>query len=831
MNKEKISDFWQRIWPHLLVGLTFVVLTCAYFIPVLQGKEIRQGDDINAKGAAQELVQYQKESGEFAQWTNSMFGGMPAYQIRSDSSQNVYKFFNKVARLNLPYTTMGILFMYLLGFYLLLVAMNFKPWMAMVGSIAFAFGSYNIIIIIAGHITKAYAIAIMPMVLAGIILIYQKRWIIGGLYTMVALGMELAYNHVQITYYLGLAVLVMIIAELIFAIKAKNIKDFAISCIVLIGASLLAVLPGTTNMWSTYEYSKFSTRGPSEITSTTEERPHEGLDKDYALAWSYGIHETPTLLIPNIVGGASELIGYDNKAVQQLDPQIRDAVAQQMPKYWGGRSFTSGPVYAGAIICFLFFLGAFFYEGKHKWWLIAATILSIFLAWGKNFMPFTDLMFYYFPMYNKFRTVEMALVIASMTIPLLGFLGLKELFENPERIKYETGKFFGALGLTAGVALIIAIAPTLFYDFLSEQEMAMFDQMKAGENALAYSLFEQGVVDARIELTRMDAWRSVFFIFLASSALWFFAVGKINSKISLATLGLLILIDMWGVDKRYLSEQHFSAKSLGKTEFPISKADKLIMADKEPHRVISLYRDPFNEVATSYFHHSVGGYHGAKLRRYQDVIDYYIRNEWNNIQQCLRKQDIDAVKTELSLSTVLNMLNTKYLIYNPEAEPILNPYAQGAAWFVSKVSPAASPDEAIAALGNINTREVAVIENCNTNSLQTSADSSAVIRQISYTPEEIVYNSSSKSAQVAVFSEIYYSAGWKAYIDGKETEILHADYILRALQIPAGNHEIRFTFHPKSYTVGKTVSMAGSILAVLLLVGGVFYNVKKSKKQ
>ncbi|MDO4461443.1 MAG: YfhO family protein [Bacteroidia bacterium] len=830
MNKNNLPIFWQRIWPHCAVILCFVALTCLYFLPVLQGKEIRQGDDINAKGAAQELVEFQKETGEYSQWTNSMFGGMPAYQIRSDSSQNVYKIFNKVARLNLPYTTMGILFMYLLGFYLLLISMNFKPWMSLVGAIAFAFGSYNIIIIIAGHITKAYAIALMPTVLAGVILIFKNKWITGGLYTMVALGMELAYNHVQITYYLGLAILVMIIAELVFAIKSKTLKSFSISCLILLGASILAVLPGTTNMWSTYEYSKLSTRGPSELRSDTEERQHDGLDKDYALDWSYGIHETPTLLIPNIVGGASELIGYDNKAVQAMPPQIRDAVAQQMPKYWGGRSFTSGPVYAGAIICFLFFLGAFYYEGKHKWWLIAATILSIFLAWGKNFMPFTDLMFYYFPMYNKFRTVEMALVIASMTIPLLGFLGLKELFENPERIRYEVGKFFGAMGLTAGFALIIALAPTLFYDFLSDQEYAMFAQLKAGDNGQAYAMFEQGVIDARLELTRSDAWRSVLFIFLGSSALWFFSVGKINAKIALSTLGILILFDLWSIDKRYLAEDDFTPASIGKTEFPISKADKLILADRTPHRVVSLYRDPFNEVSTSYYHHSIGGYHGAKLRRYQDVIDRYIRHEWNAIRQALQSQDIASLEQSLRLSPAMNMLNTKYLIYNPDAEPILNPHALGAAWFVSEVSKADSPDEAIDALGEIDLAKVAVIEHTDIKSLETSADSTATISRSSYRPNEITYSTSSSTPQVAVFSEIYYPAGWKAFIDDKEVEILQADYILRALQVPAGTHEIKFTFYPQSYTAGKLVSIIASVIAVLLLFGGILYNFIKSKK-
>ena len=828
MNKFKMNGMWQKLWPHMLAFLVFLMLTIVYFMPVLQGKVLSQMDDIHAKGAAQELVDYQKKTGEYAQWTNSMFGGMPAYQIKSDSSQNIYKVFNKVGRLNLPYTTMGILFMYFLGFYLLMISLDIKPWIAIVGAVAFALGSYNIIIIAAGHITKAYAIAVMPIVIAGVIMIFKEKRLVGGLYTMVSLGMELAYNHVQITYYLALTIMVMLIAKLVYAIKEKRLKSYFISCGVLVGATLLAVLPGTTNLWTTYEYGKYSTRGGSELAAKPGEKQHNGLDKDYALDWSYGIHETPTLLIPNVVGGESELIGYDNKALANMDPQIREAVAQQVSKYWGGRGFTSGPVYAGAVVCFLFFLGCFFYRGKEKWWLIAATIFSILLAWGKNFMLLTDFMFYYFPLYNKFRTVEMALVIASTTIPILGFLGLKELYDNPELIKYNVGKFFGAVGLTAGVALLIAIAPTLFYDFMSDSEKMQFAQMKAQDTNGIYALFEQGIIDARIVLTRNDAMRSALFIFLASSALWFFSTRKINSKIALASLGLLILVDMWNVDKRYLKESDFVKKSESRS-FAMTTADKAILADTEPNRVFSVYRNPFNEVNTSYYHQSIGGYHGAKLRRYQDVIDYYLNPELQQIAGAIKNQDIEAVSNALANSPALNMLNAKYVIYNPNADPIKNPYAHGAAWFVETVKKVSTADEAITGIGEEDLRQVALVEgNCEVP-LSYVKDSLAVIERVSYKPDELIYRVDTKNDALAVFSEIFYPAGWKAFIDGENAPILQADYLLRALYIPSGSHEVRFEFRPQSYEVGKTVSWIGSILVVLLLIAGIVFGSNKTK--
>lgn len=819
-------SFLHGSMPYIVAIGIFIVLSFAYFFPVLEGKQLPQGDNTHAKGAAQELVEYEEQTGEVSNWTNSMFGGMPAYQIKSDASRNIFHTFDILPKmLGLPYSTVAIMFLYLLGFYILLRSMGMNNLLAIGGSIAFAFGSYNIIIIIAGHITKAYAIALMAPVVAGVLMTFKggrQMWY-GALMTTIALGMELAYNHVQITYYLALTVGFIVVAKLIYAIIDKKIVEWSKSLGLLAAAALLAFLPCVTNLWTTYEYGKYSIRGASELKAPEGEKVHSGLDKEYALAWSYGIHETPTLLIPNVVGGASEAIGNDVKTVNQLDGQIKEIV-QQQSKYWGGRSFTSGPVYVGAVICFLFFIGAFFYKGRERWWLIAATIFSIMLAWGKNFLPLTDLMFYHFPLYNKFRTVEMALVIASVTMPLLGMLGVKQLYDAPELIRQSMGKFFAAIGLTGGIAALFYIAPTMFYSFLSDQEVEMFTSLKSGEMGQAYTQLEAALVSARVELLRADAMRSAILILLASASLWFYSTGKLATKYAMITISVLILIDLWGVDKRYLNNDNFVAKSKIDKEFTTSTADKYILSDKNPHRVMSLYVNPFNEVFTSYHHQSVGGYHGAKLRRYQDVIDSYLAPEYQQLTNALRSQSMENINITMANSNALNMLNTRYFIYNPNEQPIVNPYAMGACWFVDSVITAGSADEAIELIGRTNLSTTAIVENAE---LQSSSDSLSQIELTDYKPNALTYKTNSASDRLAVFSEIYYPAGWHAYIDNQEAEIFRANYILRAMQIPAGQHTIEFKFEPKSFINGQIVATIGSVIVLILIALAIFFSYKK----
>lgn len=824
-----MKDQLKKLFPHLIAVLAFVILSLGYFFPVLEGKELPQGDNSHAKGAAQELVEFEKNTGEKAQWTNSMFGGMPAYQIKADSSKNLFRHINNLSHIGLPYTTAAMLFLYFLGFYLLMLSLRMNPWLALGGSIAFALGSYNIIIIIAGHITKAYAIALMAPVIAGVLWAFNRNRLVGALLTAIALGLEIAYNHVQITYYLLLMILILGAFKLADAIieqqkatsseKDKPVKAYFKTVSVLIIAAVLAILPNITNLWTTYEYGKFSIRGKSELSTTEGQKEHGGLDKSYALDWSYGLHETPTLLIPNIVGGASEAIGMDNPAIQNLPAQIKEAVAGQS-KYWGGRIFTSGPVYAGAVVCFLFFIGAFFYRGREKWWLITATIFSIMLAWGKNFLPLTDLMFYYFPMYNKFRTVEMALVIASFTMPLMGFLGLKELYERPELIRQRTNYFLAAVGLTGGVSLLLYLTPTLFYSFISPQEAEMFASISSGDMAQGYALLQQGIVDARIVLFKSDALRSFIFIMLASASLWFYSTNKLSARYMIGGIIILILIDLWSVDKRYLNAEHFISKSKARQEFALSEADKIILNDKTPgYRVMSLYRNPFNEVGTSYHHHSVGGYHGAKLRRYQDVIDAYLGREWSTLTGALKTaKSIEDITTPLANMPALNMLNTRYLIFNPDAAPLTNNYAMGAAWFVADTHIAGNADEALKLIGQVDLSQVAVVEQQFANSVA-SLDTDSVAGSVEldfYAPNRLRYKSISTQTQLAVFSEIYYPAGWSARIDGESAEILRVNYLLRGLVIPAGHHDIEFSFEPQSFRYGQVISTIGSVIIVLL---------------
>ncbi len=832
-----MTDKLKQSIPYVSAIIIFLILSTAYFTPVLKGKQLPQMDNIHAKGMAKELVDYEKKTGDISMWTNSMFSGMPAYQIKGNASKDIFWYFNNFSRLGLPYTTIAILFMYLLGFYILLLSFKVDPWLSIAGALAFAFGSYNLIIIIAGHITKTYAIALMGPVIAGVVYTYNKNKWAGGLFTTIALGMEVAYNHVQITYYLALIILVIIIAKLIYAVKEKTLQDFYKASAILALAAFLAFLPNISTLWPTYEYGKYSIRGKSDLKTPKGEKEHSGLDKDYAFAWSYGKKETLTLMIPNVVGGASEALAGSKEAMSKVDAQMKQYVGQSS-QYWGGRSFTSGPVYVGAIICFLFFLGAFYYKGKERWWLIAATILSIFLAWGKNFAVFNDFMFYYFPLYNKFRTVEMALVIASVTMPLLAFLGLKTIYDRPEVIKQDIKGFYIAFALTGGVSLLLALMPNTFYDFLTPMEKSFFSGQagKGGQNAMMYQLLETNLVAARRTLLTADAWRSFFFILLAAASVWLYINNKISTRYLTWGLAILILIDLWGVDKRYLNNDSFISKTKAKRSFVKSNADIIIDQDKDLYyRVFSIYLNPFTEVNTSYFHKSIGGYHGAKLRRYQDVIDRYLAPYWQQLSAVLKQPGAIPGDAEQKLDNmpVLNMLNAKYIIYNPNAQPIFNPNYMGNAWFVKKADIVKDANEAIDAIGKVDLHNVAVVEPEFADAVKSySVDSiNGQILLNNYAPDNLIYTSTSTQKQLAVFSDIYYPKGWKAYIDGKPAEHIRVDYILRGMMIPAGEHTIVFKFEPASYKYGQIIAGIASVLILLLIAFLLFKLWKKEKDE
>ncbi len=818
--------------PYLGTILLFIIISFVYFWPVTQNKDLPQLDQTHAIGMAQELNQYQKQTGENAQWTNSMFGGMPAYQIKGDSSSNIFSYINRISRLALPYKTVAILFLYLIGFYIFLLSLKIDKWMSLIGAIAFAFGSYNLIIIIAGHITKAYTIALMGPVIAGILYTYNRDKWIGGVFTTIALGLQIAYNHVQISYYLAILVLIIVISRFIFAILKHTLPSFFKASGILAIAALLAILPNITNLWTTFEYGKYSIRGKSDLQVKDGQKEHSGLDKDYALAWSLEPKGTWSLLIPNVVGGASEAIENNPSALEKVDSRFRQNIGK-MSQYWGGRPFTSGPVYAGAIICFLFMLGIFFYKGPDKWWLIAATIFSFMLAWGKHISWFTDIMFYHFPLYNKFRTVEMAMVIASFTIPTLGLLGLREIFKKPELIKNNTNKFLAAFGLTGGISLIFYLFPQTFFSFLDANDFAQKNQLLhtyANQGAQIEELFNNLVI-ARESLLKADALRSFIFIAIGSASLWFYATGKLTGKYLLWGLGFLIIIDAWSVDKRYLNNSDFVPARKAKSPFTETPADKAIFASETTgDRVFTIYQNPFNEVNTSYFHQSIGGFHGAKLRRYQDIIDRYLMNDWQSmIKQLQSKSSDQQIQDALKSMPALNMLNGRFVVYNPNVNPIINTNTYGNAWFVKEVYPVENPDGAIDAIGYtnlqkkaiVNIKEFASLANYHVDSIEGS------IKLTDYKPDRLTYSYESPNEQLAVFSQIYYPKGWNAYIDGKPTDIYRANYILRALKLPGGKHKVEFKFQPKSYKIGKTIATISSILIVLLILAAGYKIYKK----
>lgn len=815
MNFQKLKPLFN----FLGILVFFIVLSFAYFSPVLKGFELPQMDNLHALGMSRELVEYENETGKHAYWTNSMFGGMPAYQIKGDSSANIFSYLNKFFRLGLPFYTVAILFLYLLGFYILLRSVKTNRWLSLLGSIAFAFGSYNIIIIIAGHITKAYAIALMAPVVAGILYTLNKNKWQGALFTTLALGLHIAYNHVQITYYLFILVLILMVSRFIYALKEKNIKDFLSRSAILIGAAILAILPNLPHLLPTYEYGKYSIRGASELKSEakTDNKPQKGLDRDYAFAWSYGKAETLTLMIPNVMGGASQPLAQNPRAMQAVEPRLKDIVGGQS-QYWGSKPFTSGPVYLGALICFFFVLSLFFYHGPEKWWLVAATILSILLAWGKNLEWFNYFMFDHFPLYNKFRTVEMTLVIASVTVPFLGLMGLKKLVDNPAYIREQSGNFLAAFGLTGGVALILYLFPDLFFNFISSEEAKALAQQKKDlpDQAALIDLVIENLRNARMTLLKSDALRSFFFILLGSGSLWLYSTNRVSKKYILPGLTLLVLIDLWAVDKRYLSSKDFVEPRQIENQFQKTPADKFILNDDDIcFRVFSIYRNPFTEVNTSYYHKSIGGYHGAKLRLYQDIIDYYLQNDWQMLLGHFRNggSPEDALDL-LADMPVLNMLNTKYVIYNPSQSPLLNIHNFGEAWLVDNLKVVSSAEEEISTLAKVDLKTTAVIrDNRLDNNWKdyNSNNREGFIQLTSYAPDRLVYNAQTTEPKVAVFSEIFYPAGWNAYIDGKKTDIKRVNYLLRAIMVPPGKHVIEFRFEPNSVQWANRLAILGGI--------------------
>lgn len=795
----KKIDF-KKLLPYLAAIVIFLIVTLAYLSPIMEGKSLRQSDTMSWTGAAKEILDFRKANpGEEPLWTNSMFGGMPAYMISLlTPSNNIISFFERAMGLfSLP-SPANMIFLYFIGFFILLCVLRLNPWLSIVGALAFGFSTYFFIILEAGHNTKALAIGYMAPVFAGIILAMRGKYLWGAILTALFLALEIKMNHIQMTYYLMILVIIYVIAELIQKIKEKQIMSFVKASVALLFAAIIAVSINVTNLWTSYEYSKETIRGKSELSFNPEIKT-KGLDMDYATQWSYGIDETFTLLIPDFKGGSSSgKLGESSETYSVLKqngvPNIKEITAQ-MPLYWGTQPFTSGPVYAGAIFIFLFVLGLFIVKGPMKWTLLIATVLSIGLAWGKNFMPLTQLFFDYFPMYSKFRAVASILVVAELCIPLLGILALNKIFthqvEKAELMKW--GKI--SLYITAGLSLFFALGGSSIYDFRS-----------ANDAQLPYpEWLMNAIVADRQSIFTMDAWRSFAFIALAAGLIWLFVEKKINTSIAIISLLLLVLVDMWPVNKRYFDNSNFTSKRNVETPFQASQEDLMILEDKDPnYRVFNVTNNPFNDAQTSYFHKSVGGYHGAKLRRYQDLIEHQISK--NNMK-------------------VLNMLNTKYFIApdaNKQPQVQRNIAALGNAWFVENYKLVENPDSEITALSSFEPATTAIVDKRFADyvkEIKTGRDSLSVIKLSSYKPNHLIYEADAKKDEFAVFSEIYYDKGWNAYLDGKEMPYIRVNYVLRAMKIPQGNHKIEFKFEPKSYFTGEKIGFASSLILLLMILG------------
>ena len=835
--------------PHIIAIVSFLVITFAYLSPVFSGKDIFGGDTQSYVGMAHEANTYNATHDEQTLWTGSMFSGMPTYQICMKDDSSIISILDDTLRL-LPGPVYKV-FLYLVGFYILLIAFGLSPYLAIAGSIAFSFGSYNLIILVAGHNTKAIAIAYMAPIIASIYLGFKKKTpYLGATLLALFLGLGLYANHIQIIYYTLFIAIILGISEIVFAIKEKTIKKFLLSTAFLCLGAMLAVGLNATRLITTAEYSKYTMRGDSNGLTLIESGDKHGLDIDYITAWSYGIDETLTLLIPDFKGGSSatyldadshtaqkmgQLTGFRDTG-KDLSSTDKERLArtnnpknlaelmyiQPMPTYWGTQPFTSGPVYAGAIVCFLFIVGCIIVPNRQRYWLIAATILGILLSWGHNFMPFTEFFVNYVPLYDKFRTVSMTLTISCLCMAILAFLAIKELTSESVDTKEKLNALYIGAGVTGGLCLLFALIPSLAGDF-----RAISDNSYGS----SYSFLTETLPQDRMNMLGADALRSFIFIALAFALLFFYVKGKIKTLIASIALIILCAADMIPVASRYLNERSFVKKEVTNKPFTASDADKYILADNtEEFRVLNLTVDVFNSSAPSYFHKNVGGYSAVKLRRYQELIEVHLSKEIREFTYSLKTiSTLGEAEEAFKYTPVLNMLNTKYVIYSPQAMPITNPYKMGNAWLVDNVNLVNSADEEMLSLGLDSLNNTVIVDKATENAPANKKYNSAngKIKLIKYEPNVMTYKFSSAEDQLAVFSEIYYPDGWNAYINNEEVEYFRANYLLRAMELKAGDYEIEFRFEPKSYDIGKILSIICSILLTTALSSIIFVTFKK----
>lgn len=808
--------------PHVVAILIFFLLTAIYFAPVFQGKDLMQGDAISSQGWGKDALDYHNSTGDYAYWSNAMFSGMPSNYTYSPQPYNIFSNFEQVLTLAMFGASrrhIGVIFLTFIGFYIFMLSLGCKSWLSMAGSIAYTLCSYNFIIIDAGHMNKGLVMATMAPLLGGVILCYRGKLLWGAFVSLVFAGLNIYWSHQQISYYLLLVLMILAVVYCVYAVREKKIKQYLISSAVLLGVAVLAAIPAIGQLVPSADYAKDTMRGGA-VLQQPGTKASNGLDIDYAYQWSYGIGETLTLLVPNVYGGSSHYeLGKNSEMYKMLSRNFGAAQARQItdaaPTYWGPQPFTSGPVYVGAIVCLLFVLGIFVVKGREKWWLIIATVLSIVMAWGKYFPIVNDFLFYNLPLYNKFRAPSMSLVIASVTMVTLGILAVKQLVEarcsdNVCLQKKITKAVVVSFAIVGGIALFLALFGGTLFDFSG-----------ATDAGLPQVLVEALQTD-RATMLVSDAWRSFAFVSAAAALLFVYMRFSFRANYMMLALAGLFLLDLWPVDKRFISYDDFMPKRKT-TEIRPTSADLQILADKHPnYRVLNLASNTFNESRTSYFHKSVGGYSPAKLRRYQDIIDHYFTRGINQ--------------------NIINLLNVRYVILPDEENGGTvvhrNYEAFGNCWFVDRVEWVDSPNEEFAALAQFNPIETAYIDKewqwafDDIKAYNNAPDSTAYIRMTDYkNPGNILYESYSPNAQLAVFSEVFYKT-WKAFIDGKEITPVRADYILRALPIPPGRHEIEFRCVDELMITTHRISLYGSIFVgavLLLLLASIVYKQMKKK--
>lgn len=831
----------KKLLPDLIAILAFVLLSFAYFFPAdIENRILFQHDTAAGAGAGQEVKEYYEQTGERSRWTNSLFGGMPMYQIApSYDSTKSLQWVQKAYQLFLP-DYVCLTFMLMLGFYILLRVFGIPVWLAGLGGIMWAFSSYFFILISAGHIWKFITLAYVPPTIAGIVLAYRGKLLWGGILTALFVALQITSNHVQMSYYFFFVILFFVGAYFEKAWRTKTLPQFFKASAVLIVAALVGIAANVSNLYHTYAYSKETMRGKSELVQTGDaaKQTSSGLDRDYITQWSYGIDETLTLLVPNFKGGASAALSQSETAMSKANPMY-SSLYGSLTQYFGTQPMTSGPVYVGAFVLFLFVLGCFIVKGPLKWALIGATFFSIVLSWGKNFMPLTDFFIDYVPLYNKFRAVSSILVIAEFTIPLLAIFALKRLLEEPEILKQEKKPLGISLLLTAGIALLLAVAPgSIGSGYVPAQEVQMLqnavNQQMIPANELSGILANLG--EMRAELVSSDALRSFIIIGIGCSLLWLYASGKLRSSLTIAGITILCLADMWGVNKRYLNDAQFVPHSIRTETFTKTNTDELILQDTSlDYRVLNFATSTFDDNNTSYWHKSVGGYHPAKLRRYQEMIEHHISPEMQAAYKAIATAGGEMDSVDANKFRVLNMLNTKYFIFpagqQRQTVPILNPHAYGNAWFVNKVQYVNNANEEIDALDSIIPTETAVVDarfkDVLKGTTESYKDSLSSIRLTSYAPNRLTYETNNAQDGIAVFSEIYYPDGWHVTIDGQPAELARADYILRTMYVPAGQHTIEMRFDPTSLHVTEGIAYG----ALALLVIGIIVAVLIAKRK